>query len=554
MDFKNFNKRFIFTLILLCIFWTASGQNITKNFVNTPLNDVIEEIKKEVDYSFIYEKDELKSSKNVTIKLSDHKFEEVLELILEPRGFDYEIKDKLIVITKSQSSQDEIKNVPFLINGKIIDAKTEEPVIGASVMIKGSLEGVIADTDGEFSIKVKTGTELQVSCIGYTDYFFNATEKSNKINILLQPSVEFLEDAVVVGYGTVKKANLTGAVDQVSSDVFENRPTANTTQMLQGSVPNLNISLADGKPNRSASYNIRGTTSIGGGGSALVLIDGVEGDPAMLNPNDIESVSVLKDAASSAIYGSRAPFGVVLITTKNPSNDETKFKINYTGNVSFQTPTAVPSVVDDGYVYASLFYDSWYNYRFNDPTGINNTQDFSLNWLNEFKKRKLAGNTLETAIEPDGKYVYYGNENYYDAIYKDLTVAQTHNISVSGKSDKIGYYFSGRLYNYDGLFNFNPDTYNTFNFRSKVDAQILPWLKLTNNLEFTNDVYSQPTGSDKEGSGVIWRSINDQGHPSSPIFNPDGTMTKSGAYAIGGLVTGNNWIKTNTKTLKNINT
>lgn len=115
---------------------------------------------------------------------------------------------------------------------------------------------------------------------------------------------------------------MTGAVENVSSDVFENRPVANVTQMLQGAVPNLNISLVDGKPNQSASYNIRGVTSIGAGGSALVLIDGVEGDPAMLNPNDIESVSVLKDAASAAIYGSRAPYGVVLITTKDPSKQK----------------------------------------------------------------------------------------------------------------------------------------------------------------------------------------------------------------------------------------
>ena len=148
----------------------------------------------------------------------------------------------------------------------------------------------------------------------------------------------------MVGYGSQKKVNLTGAVEQVTSDVFEGRPTANATQMLEGVVPNLNISLSDGKPGRTADFNVRGAGSINGG-SALVLIDGVEGDPSMLNPNDIESISVLKDAAASAIYGARAPFGVVLITTKNAT--EGKPKVTWSSSYSLQSPQNVPDVVSN---------------------------------------------------------------------------------------------------------------------------------------------------------------------------------------------------------------
>ena len=147
-----------------------------------------------------------------------------------------------------------------------------------------------------------------------------------------------LDEVVVVGYGTQKKVNLTGAVEQVTSEVFDNRSVPQCDTSPASSIPNLNIQLTDGKPTRSASYNVRGTTSIGQGGSALVLIDGVEGDPSMLNPNDIASVSVLKDAASAAIYGARGTFGVVLITTKEPTKDKTS--ITYSGNFAMQNVTS----------------------------------------------------------------------------------------------------------------------------------------------------------------------------------------------------------------------
>ena len=443
--------------------------------------------------------------------------------------------------------------MPQSVKGVVRDA-AGQPVVGAAVIVKGTTRGVSSGTDGSFSFEgLADGAVLQVSALGYATAEIPVGNRSF-VTVELKEDATLVDEVVVVGYGTQKKANLTGAVDQVSSELLENRPVANVTQMLQGAVPNLNISLADGKPNRSASYNIRGKTSIGAGGSALVLIDGVEGDPAMLNPNDIESVSVLKDAASAAIYGSRAPYGVVLITTKDPGKLTDKFTINYTGNVSIQQPTAIPDVVDDGYVYSRLFYDAWYNYRFNEPTGFNNSQDFSRAWLDTFRQRKLAGNKLETTVEPDGKYVYYGNTDYYDALYKDTVIAQTHNISVSGSNGKISHYLSGRLYDYNGLFNFTPDTYRTMNLRSKVSSQVFKWLKISNNFDYTHDRYRQPMGYSKEGGGVLWRSLNDQGHPSSPIFNPDGTLTKSGAYAIGGLVTGNNWLDRTTKTLKNTTT
>ena len=426
------------------------------------------------------------------------------------------------------------------VKGTVVESGSGEPVIGASVMVMGTTRGTVTGLDGEFSIIAPRGSTLVASSIGFKEYSFVASNDIQNIRIVLDVSTEFLDEVVVVGYGSVKKENLTGAVDQVSAQVFAGRPVANATQMLQGVVPNLNIELVDGKPGRSADYNIRGTTSVGAGGSALILIDGVEGDPSTLNPNDIESVSVLKDAASAAVFGSRAPYGVVLITTNTPTG-EGKPKINYTGGFSIMTPTAVPDVVTDGFVYASLFSEGYYSVAGKYQTTINKSQPFSRAWLEEFRQRQLAGIKRTTEIGPDGKYVYYGNTDWYDWLYKDFTTAQTHNVSVSGGNKDISYYVSGRFYKYDGLFNLSTDKYHTINLRAKMSANLRPWLKISENISLNSEFYHIPSTSNQQSSGNFWSAINSEGHPSSPIFNPDGTMTKSGAYAVGGLVTGNNY-------------
>ena len=207
-----------------------------------------------------------------------------------------------------------------------------------------------------------TSINVPANATDLTFTYVNARSVTEKINgrkvidiQMLTESVQ-LGEVVVIGYGTQKKANLTGAVDQVTSEVLENRSIPNLTQGLQGVLPNLNIRMLDGKPNQAPRFNIRGATSIGQGGNALVLIDGVEGDPAVINPNDIASVSILKDAASAAIYGARGAFGVVLITTKNPAKGKTS--ITYSGNYTIKQPTQVPEFENDAYIFAKMFAQS----------------------------------------------------------------------------------------------------------------------------------------------------------------------------------------------------
>lgn len=328
----------------------------------------------------------------------------------------------------------------------------------------------------------------------------------------------------------------------MGSETFEGRSNANLTQMLQGQIPNLNLKFKDGRPNSSPSYNIRGTTSIGQGGSALILIDGVEGDPSLLNPNDIESVSVLKDAASSAIYGSRAPYGVVLITTKTARQG--KPTVSYQANLTFEQPTTIPDYVSNGYTWADHFYKAFYNYNFSNPSGINKTMEFSTAWLAEYQRRNETGNyevlVSDGSIGTAGRWLYFiEGEDYIGKLYRNHMTSQTHNISVSGSDDKFDYYVSGRYYGNNGIFDtdVNPESYKILNGRMKMGYKVTPWLRISNNTDISWTKYVMPQ-TYSEGNGNIWRNIADEGHPCSPIWNPDGTLSHSAVYSVGDYLYG----------------
>ncbi|MDE7238000.1 MAG: carboxypeptidase-like regulatory domain-containing protein, partial [Paramuribaculum sp.] len=226
-----------------------------------------------------------------------------------------------------------------------------EPIIGATVKVKGSANGAMTDLDGKFSLtNVPANAVLVVSYVGFTTQEIPVDGKSN-IEILLKEDSKMLEEVVVVGFGTQKKVNLTGAVATVSADKFENRPVANIGQALQGVVPNLNIGISDGSPNTVPSFNVRGGTTISGGavsnGAPLILVDGVDVTPSLLNqmnPNDIESMSVIKDASAAAIYGTKAAFGVILITTKNGKYEQ-KGHVTYSYDISWDQPAAMPDIM-----------------------------------------------------------------------------------------------------------------------------------------------------------------------------------------------------------------
>ena len=434
------------------------------------------------------------------------------------------------------------------ITGKVSD-QSGSLIPGASIIIKGTTTGTVTDNNGKFTLaNVSDKSTLVCSFVGMQTQEILVGNKT-QFNIVLTEEAIGIDEVVVVGYGVQKKLNLTAAVDQINSDVLENRPLPNLTQGLQGVMPNLNIKLMDGRPNQAPSYNIRGTTSIGQGGSALILIDGVEGDPSLINPNDVESVSVLKDAASSSIYGARGVFGVVLITTKRATKGRTN--VTYSTSVSIKSPIQLPEFVTDGYTYAKMFSEAFLNGDGSFPQNVNKTLKFSQAYLDEFKKRSESGSSYNSVeVDPvTGEYVYYGSTDWYGLLYKKNTTAQEHNISVSGSGEKASYLISARSLKQDGLFRYNSDDYATKNFRAKGSIQVFPWLDVDNNTDYSEMNYHTPMNVG-EGSG-IWRNIGDEGHPSGTLFNPDGTLTMVAAYTVGDYWYGKNGIDTKRKVLKN---
>lgn len=440
------------------------------------------------------------------------------------------------------------------VSGKVAD-QNGEPIPGVLVVVSGTTNGTTTDFDGKYSISVAPDATLEFSSMGYTAQSVGVANRA-VINVTLKEDNFMIEETIVVGYGTQRKVDLTGSVEQVGSEVFASRPNANVTQMLEGAVPNLNISLADGKPIRTADFNVRGTTSIGQGGSALILVDGVEGDPAMLNPDDIASVSVLKDAASAAIYGSRAPYGVVLITTKNAKKGNTV--VNYSNNFTFSSPVVRPEYVTDGFTWASMMYQAYYNFYGQRPTDMNMVQTFSTGWLMEYRRRHDTGEFGTLVSDGSwrttaGNYVYFPEgTDWFGLLYKDYTLGQTHNISISGSSDRFDYYVSGRIYGYYGLYDSpnNTDDCHSQNMRVKLGYQAYPWLRITNNFEQGHRIYNNPITS-AGADGNIWAQINACAAVSVPMFNPDGTMTQAAAYSVGGFLYGNSKNVYENDTVKN---
>ena len=436
------------------------------------------------------------------------------------------------------------------LSGKVSDAQGE-PLLGAGVLVKGTTTGTVTDFEGAFSLSVSPGTVLEISSIGFkTKEITVDAGMTEPLSIVLDVDSNLLDEVVVVGYGTVKKRDLVGSVDAVTSKQFEKRSNPSISRSLQGAIPNLNISMRDGKPSRSATINVRGTGSIGSGGSALVLIDGVEGDLETVNPQDIESVSVLKDASSTAIYGARGAFGVILVTTKNAS--EGKVNVTYNGNVSVNRRTVIPQLVTDGYTWVRGYmaaWDGYYNGSRPYNNTINNIVPFSDDYLAELERRSTDYSLERVRLNDDGMYEYFGNTDWHSLFYKDANMSQEHNLSVSGGNKTLTYYVSGRYYGQDGIYRVGDENYNQYNIRDKGSLRIRPWLRINQNLDFTRVDYHQPMLY--YSNQLVQRMIEHSGQPVTLPKNPDGTWTHAAVLnGYAGFAEGTSYQHEKTLTLK----
>ena len=447
------------------------------------------------------------------------------------------------------------------ISGTVTDATTNSPLAGAAIMVKGTTVGTISDADGSYRIKAKPTDVLVCTFFGYKSQEVTVGNRS-AVNFAIAEDNTKIDEVVVVGYGTLKKTQLVGAVENLSGEALEGRTNANITRSLQGQIPGLNIIQTDGKPNHQGSVYVRGNAtgyqsrksgtngagtkhSIGQGGSALVLIDGVEGDLTTVNPEDVETISVLKDAASAAVYGARGAFGVILVTTKAAKKD--RVTVNYNGSFSINRRTVIweDHLVSDGLQWAEAFAEF---FQGNDrtpqssgtfPSDVNKEIGFSQAYLDEFRRRKtdpsyekygnLYGDLSELG-SPTKKTVYYGSTDWVDMYLKDYNFTQTHNITVSGAGERSSFAISGRYYNQDGIYNIGEEDFKSYNLRAKGDVKITKWLTLANNTSIFSRKYHQPFVV--SGSMPIWRQIEHRAQPLYPVYNEDGTPTYAAAAMV----------------------
>ena len=395
-------------------------------------------------------------------------------------------------------------------------------MIGASVVVKGTTNGTITDFDGNFSLSgVKKGDIIQISFVGYVTQ--EIAWNGQPMNVTLKDDTQTLEEVVVVGYGTQKKVNVTGAVGMVDAEVLQARPVQNVSQALQGAVPGLNLTVgnAGGSLDGRMNINIRGAGTIGdgSGSSPLVLIDGIEGDMNTVNPNDIESVSVLKDAASASIYGARASFGVILVTTK--SGKSGKAKVNYSGNVRFSNAIGVPDVMDS-YTFAQYF-----NRASNNRGGGDIFAPAVMERIKAYQEGTLTATTVDNGSGIWQKWANAnGNTDWFKEFFKDWTPAHEHNVSISGGTDKIQYMVSGSLLNQRGLIRHGKDSFQRYTFNSKVSAELTDWLKMTVSNKWTREDFERPsylTGNFFHNLARKW--------PVHPAYDPNGFPMDEGEVA-----------------------
>lgn len=396
-----------------------------------------------------------------------------------------------------------------------------EPLPGVSVAVKAgeSISGVVTDINGKYQLKASPDATIEFSFIGFKSIQQQVGNRK-VINVTLEIDNQMLEEVVVVGYGTQRKVNLTGSVSVIDSKAFESVPVANAVQALQGQVPGLNIySNKGGGLNQKQSINVRGIGTIGEGstGDALILIDGMEADIFSVNPQDIESISVLKDAAASSIYGSRAPFGVVLVTTKKGKAG--KAQINYNNSFRLSSPINMPSSLDS-YTYALFFNDAGYNSGWG-----------SYNWVSQTRLQRIKdymdGKISYTTIPLNGSNTWAdgyqeGNDNidYYNLFFKKNVFAHEHNFSVNGGTDKIQYYLSANYLDQDGTLRMGEDYSKRYTMSAKISAQLSRAVSLSSNTRFVRNDFVQPTHMNDS----FFSDIGRQCWPVKPLYDPNGNL------------------------------
>jgi len=494
---------------------------INLNMRNATVKEVLNSIEEQSEFSFLYSENIIDINREVSVNIKNQKIDQILNELFEGTNVEYVIKDRFIVLTDFKIGDDVIAALEQnTISGTVTD-ESGQPLPGVTVVVKGTTQGTITDAEGNYSLSnVPENAILVFSFVGMRTHEIPIEGKS-LINVVLAEDTIGIEEVVAVGYGTQKKINLTGSVDVVSGEKLANRPAANVSLLIQGTAPNLNINLTNrgGEPGAAASWNIRGLGSINGNDAPLILVDGVEMDVNNLDPETIESVSVLKDASASAIYGARAPFGVVLITTKKGKKGK-GFSLQYNNNLASASPIKLPHL-QDSYTYVTAFNQAIAN--------AGKAQKFSDEQV-ERVKNYLDG-TYPYEYDPDnppntvfaGRHMGNANYDWPHILFKNNAFTQKHNLNASGQTENTQYYISGGFYDQEGMLNWANDSYKRYNVLGNLTSQVTNWLSFDFSTKFARE----------ETDWILGHRVNNREnfldfmlitYPTQPYYNTNGTI------------------------------
>ena len=541
VELHNFS-RLINTVLLLLIITTCSWATPVQTYAQSTeinlssgektLEELFNEIEEKSEFIFLYNDNVINLSKKVRIQNNVDNIEEILKQALAGSSVNYKIIDRQIIFYLDEKKELNFERISSLqpdntvqISGKVTD-KRKEPLGGVNIIEKGTTHGVMTNIDGDFTLRVMKGAILQFSFVGFIPQEIRINNQRT-LSVVLEEDLQNIEEVVVVGYGTQRKANLTGAVQTVGSKAIEGRPITNVNQALQGVAANVNITQTTGRANSSPDINIRGYTSINGG-SALILLDNVPvsaNELARINPEDIENVSILKDAASAAIYGGRASFGVILITTKKAKAD--KLEISAEASAGFRTFSTLPELVTDPLEHMTLANPSstrkplFYEEEFEYVRKMQAEPD-------KYPAYRVIGNGIMSGLySTQGAWAWYQDIDYNDAFLRDLSPTYNANVRIANRNDKMSYSVSGGYYHQDGMMRYGNDKLDRLNMRSNGSYKLTNWWELGSNMAFNYQKYDQPESGVEKYFWQISRS------PMRAIYNPDGTYGYNGANIIG---------------------
>ncbi len=497
--------RLTILLLLMAVFQLSAKNGYSQRTLmslklnDTRLVDVLNEIENQSEYYFLYNQDLIDVNRKVSINVENENIVDILDALLKQSKIKYVIRDRQIILTNGGDSGIQVpqeRNVRG-----IVKDSDGNPIPGVSVVVKGASIGTITDSDGKYMLKnIPESAILLFSFVGMRTEEISISGRS-EVNVVLSEETIGLEEVVAVGYGVEKKVNLTGAVSAIKGETLEKKASTDVLSAMQGELPGVAVLRSSGQPGSETSgIRIRGFSSANST-SALILIDGVEGDMTLLNPSDIESVSVLKDASAAAIYGAKAAAGVVLITTKSGSSG--KIRVNYNGYFSVNTPGNMPERVP-----------AWEEQEMINLSRVNASG--SPEWNAEQTSWVANSNFNYRPNNTNGRWDYFSATNWVAEGTKDNTTQQNHSVSVSGGNKQLNYRFSSGYYTKSGLLRYGPDGYNRYNMLMKVNSEVGDHVEMGAQVSYTGAfTKTNPYGA----TSILERLYHVRGR--QPIYAPE---------------------------------